>query len=130
MSETPPTPPPPQNPGYGYGAPQPMPQTSSDAIVALVLSIVAWVVCPVIPAVIALIFASRAGKEIAASNGWVTGDGLVLASKIIAWINIVVWILFALFMIIVTILGVMSADVPANSPGDFSNAAALLGWGR
>ena len=63
-------------------------QTSSNAIVALVLAIAAWPLCPVIFAIIALVFASKADREIAASNGWVTGGGLVTAAKIVAWINI------------------------------------------
>ena len=66
----------------------PMPQTSNSAIIALVLSIVAWVVCPIIPAIIALVFANKADKEILSSNGWVTGGGLVTAAKIVSWINI------------------------------------------
>jgi hypothetical protein len=57
-------------------------------VAALVLAIVSWVFCPVIPAIIALVFANKAEKEIAISNGWVTGGGLVTASKIVAWINI------------------------------------------
>jgi hypothetical protein len=70
-------------PAYG-----PVPQTSNSAIISLVLAIVAWVICPIIPAIIALVFASKADREIAASNGWVTGGGLVTAAKIVAWINI------------------------------------------
>ncbi len=73
----------PATPAYG-----PFPKTSNNAIAALILSIVAWVVCPIIPAIIALVLASKADKEIVASNGWVTGAGLVTASKIVAWINI------------------------------------------
>lgn len=75
----PPAPP----PTYG-----PTPQTSNSAVAALVLAIVSWVLCPVIPAIIALVFANKAEREIAISNGWVTGGGLVTASKIVAWINI------------------------------------------
>lgn len=75
--------PPPAAPAYG-----PTPQTSNSAIAALVLSIVSWVICPIIPAIIALVFANKAEKEIAVSNGWVTGGGLVTASKIVSWINI------------------------------------------
>ena len=78
---TPPAPPAP--PAYG-----PTPQTSNSAVAALVLSIVSWVICPIIPAIIALVFANKAEKEIAVSNGWVTGGGLVTASKIVSWINI------------------------------------------
>ena len=64
------------------------PVTSSNAIVALVLGILAWPVCPVIFAIIALVFASKADKEIAASQGRIGGSGFVLAAKILSWINI------------------------------------------
>jgi hypothetical protein len=50
------------------------PVTSSSAIVALVLSILAWPVCPVIFAIIALVFASKADKEIVASQGRIGGS--------------------------------------------------------
>ena len=86
-----PSQPAPEAPMAAVGTPPPYgpaPQTSTNAIAALVLSIVAWVICPIIPAIIALVFASKADKEIAASNGWVTGGGLVTAAKIVAWINI------------------------------------------
>ncbi len=94
----PPAGPPPPPPPYG-----PVPQTSNSAIVALVLSIVSWVICPIIPAIVALVFANKAEKEIAASNGWVTGGGMVTASKIVAWINIGLYaaiaaILLAIFL--------------------------------
>jgi hypothetical protein len=56
--------------------------------VALVLSIASFVVCPLIPAVIALVLASQAKQEIAYSGGRVGGDGLVTASRVVAWINI------------------------------------------
>ncbi|HEV8025452.1 MAG TPA: DUF4190 domain-containing protein [Candidatus Nanopelagicales bacterium] len=98
-------PPPPPAPPY-----QPMPQTSNSAIVALVLSIVSWVVCPVIPAIVALVFASKADREIAVSNGWVTGGGLVTASKIVAWINIGLYAgLIAIGLIIVILAAVGGA---------------------
>ena len=86
-----PPPPPPGYPPYGQ---QPVPQTSSDAIAALVLSILSWAMCPIVLAIAALVFAGRATRAIAASNGWVEGSGMVLAAKIIAWINIVVGALF------------------------------------
>ncbi len=64
------------------------PGASSNSIVALVLSICSWVVFPIVFAVIALVFASKAEKEIAASNGSVGGGAFVTASKIVSWINI------------------------------------------
>ena len=86
--QLPPPPPPPGPPAGGYPAPAPMPQQSSNAVVALVLSIASWVVCPIVLAIVALVVAGKAKAEIDASNGWVTGDGLVTAAKVVAWINI------------------------------------------
>ena len=62
--------------------------TSSNAIVALILAIISWAVCPVVAAIVALVFASMAGKEIQASEGRIAGRGLVTAARIVAWINI------------------------------------------
>lgn len=74
---------------YPGTAPAPVQtQTSSNAVVALILAVASWAVCPLIAAVVALVFASMASKEIAASGGRVQGEGLVTASKIVAWINI------------------------------------------
>jgi hypothetical protein len=89
------------------------PQTSSNAIVALVLSITSWVVCPIIFAIVALVFANMASKEIKASGGRVTGEGLVTGAKVVAWINIGLWaalILVGIFAFaIIAIAGGMSS---------------------
>ncbi len=86
------------------------PGASSNSIVALVLSICSWVVFPIVFAVIALVFASKAEKEIAASNGSVGGGAFVTASKIVSWINIGFYaalvILGLLALLLFTILGV------------------------
>ena len=86
------------------------PGASGNSIVALVLSITSWVVCPIVFAIIALVFASKADKEIAASNGSVGGGAFVTASKIISWINIGVYaaivVLGLLALFFLTILGV------------------------
>lgn len=103
---TPPPPPAPQPPAYG-----PTPQNSSSAIVALVLSIASWVVCPVIPAIVALVFASKADREIAVSNGWVTGAGMVTASKIVAWINIGLYAALAAIGVLVVVLAAITGSL-------------------
>ena len=75
-------------PGYyppGYGPPQ----TEQGAIWALVSAIGAFVVCPVILAVVALVLASNADKKIKASGGALQGDGMVVAARVIAWANII-----------------------------------------
>lgn len=84
-------PPPPPPPGYGAAsvpAPNAVPRTSSNAVVALVLAICSFVICPLIPAVVALFLAGSAQREIDTSGGWVTGTGLVQGAKIASWINI------------------------------------------
>ncbi len=86
------------------------PGASSNSIVALVLSICSWVVFPIVFAVVALVFASKAEKEIAASGGSIGGGAFVTASKIVSWINIGVYaalaILGLLALLLFTILGV------------------------
>lgn len=64
------------------------PKTSSNAIIALVLSIAAWVVCPIVPAIVSLVFASMASKELDASGDRIQGRTMVTAARIVSWINI------------------------------------------
>jgi hypothetical protein len=70
-------------------APYAPPKTEGTAIAALILSIVSWVVCPVVAAIVALALAHAAGNKIDASGGRLTGNGLVTAAKIISWIHLV-----------------------------------------
>jgi len=62
--------------------------TSTNAIIGLILSILSWTVCPIVPAVIALVLASKSDQEIEASGGRVDGAGLNTATPIIAWLNV------------------------------------------
>lgn len=90
-----------------------IPSASGNSIVALVLSITSWVVCPIVFAIVALVFANKAEKEITASNGSVGGGAFVTASKIVAWINIGVYsavvVLGIIGLFFLTILGVSSS---------------------
>ncbi|NDG94745.1 MAG: DUF4190 domain-containing protein [Actinobacteria bacterium] len=92
----------------------PAPQTSNNAVAALVLSIVSWVFCPIIPAIIALVFASKARREILASNGWVTGTGLVTSAKIVAWINIGFWAAMTIVWIFILVIALISGAINTN----------------
>jgi len=93
--------PPPAYPGYPtYAAACPAyppgavylqpatPKTSPAAIIAVVLAVLSFLQCPVVLAIIALVLARSAETDIAASNGWVTGEGLARGARIAAWINI------------------------------------------
>lgn len=117
MSETgsgsPVPPQPPTQPGWTTATAAPVvparPQTSNNAIAALVLAIVAWLVFPVVPAIVALVLASKAQREIEASNGWVTGDGMVLGARIASWINIGFYALATIALVVVLILVAVNA---------------------
>jgi hypothetical protein len=100
------------SPGYpppAYWAYPPQPQTEGNAVAALVLAIVSWTFCPVIPAIVALVLANRAQAAIDASGGWRTGSGLVTAARIVAWINIGVFGLALVAGIIAIIVTVASS---------------------
>jgi hypothetical protein len=104
--------PPPAYPAPGYPAPAVGPQTSSNAIIALILAIVSWAVCPIVPAVVALVLASNAQKEITASGGRIQGGGLVTAAKIVSWVNIGLWaavlVVGVFFLVLFAVAGGMS----------------------
>ena len=87
-------------PGYGpppaYGVPPISPyagwagaaQTDGRAIAILVLAICSFVVFPVIPAIVALAMAGNTQRDIEASGGRLTGESLVRAGRIVAWIHL------------------------------------------
>lgn len=101
----------------GYGYLQPRPQANSNAIVALVLAIVAWLAVPVIPAIVALVLAGKASKEIEASNGWLTGSGMALTAKILSWINIAFSVLIGVFVAFILIAVIASGAIePSTVP--------------
>jgi hypothetical protein len=75
-------------PGAPYGYYHPQPATDGTAIAALACAIASFFVCPVVPAIVALALASNARDTIAASRGAKTGEDLVRAARIIAWVNI------------------------------------------
>ena len=79
------------------------PQTETKAIIALVCAIGSWVVLPLAPAIVALVLAGQARRDIEASGGWLTGDGLVTASKVVAWANIVL----SLLVVVVVLLALL-----------------------
>ena len=74
--------------GYAPAPYPPGPTTNGNAIGSLVVAVGAWAVCPVVLAIVAIVLAGKAKREIAASQGTQTGDGLALAGQIVAWLNI------------------------------------------
>jgi len=109
MTQPPPYEPPPYGPPPGYGpapayGPAPgypvygPPANEGNAIAALILSISSFVICPVIPAVIALILAGVAKRNIIASGGTKGGLGLVTAARVISWVNIALVTAFVIIL--------------------------------
>jgi large-conductance mechanosensitive channel len=92
---------PPPGGAYGSYPGYRTPETDGAAIGALIAAIVAWVICPLVPAVVALVLAGTAERNIAASRGWKTGSGLVSAARIVAWINIGLVLAGLVFMLLV-----------------------------
>jgi len=123
----PPPPPPSQGytpppPGYGGYSQRPPAQTEGTAITALVLAIVSFVVCPIIPAVVALFMCPGARRKIEGSGGALTGEGLVTAAKIISWVNIGLWGAGIALFVVLGIIGALASD----SSDEFSLVLSLL----
>ena len=66
----------------------------------LVLAICAWVLCPVILAIVALVMANTSDRAIRESGGRLTGHGFNRATRWISWINIVFAIVGTILLIL------------------------------
>lgn len=69
--------------GYSYSPPN-----SSMALISLISGILGLSFIPVIGSIVAVITGPMAKKEIQASNGALSGDGLATAGIILGWIGI------------------------------------------
>ena len=103
------------------------PQTAGKATAALVFAILAWFVCPVIPAIVALVLASQADGEIRASGGALTGESLLTAARIIAWINIaLLGFVIVGATLAITFLGSTSTDKLSNIGSTIERVAVTV----
>ena len=97
--------------GTPYGVPGYVPpRNSGTAIAALVVSILSFTTCPLVAAIIALILANNAKREILLSGGTITGESMVTAAKVISWINIGVSIVFAVIFLALFVIAVVSGN--------------------
>lgn len=120
----------PPPPGYGYGAPpgygQPPPYygpapNDGKAVGALVSALIAWFLCPVIPAIVALVLAGQSSRQIRESGGRLGGAGMNTAAKVMSWINIVFWIgLIALFAAFAATAGNTVNDFSETNPNPYA----------
>lgn len=97
-----------------YAPTQPVPYASAptdgSATGALICSILSFVVCPVVLAVVGLVLASSAKKKIRASGGAIGGEGQANAATVISIINIALFVLAFVGIIAVAILGSSSSS--------------------
>lgn len=117
----PPPPPPPPAPAYGTQTPgYPAPQqpagyavapNSSKATLSLIFGILGLVVCMPF-GIAAVIVGNQAKAEIAASGGYMSGEGSAKAGVILGWIAIGLTIAAVVVILLVVILG---AAVSSNS---------------
>lgn len=90
----------PGQPNWGQPGPPAAP-TETKAIIALVMAIGSFVLFPLVLAIVGLVLASMAQRDIRASGGRLGGEGLVTAAKVISWINIALCVLAVLFIVVV-----------------------------
>lgn len=102
----PPAAPPPHG-AATYGLPTAT--TPGKVTAALVLAIVSYFTCPVVLAIVALVLANSASREIEASGGQLGGESTLKTARIVAWVNIGLFGVMAVFAVIsivaITILG-------------------------
>lgn len=102
-------------PGYAYNT---APTTEGKAIGALICAIASFVICPFVPAVVAVFLAGGAKRSIEQSGGRVGGEGLVTAARIIAWVNIALSVIgFVLIVIAVAVGGTAANDLGNDYQG-------------
>ena len=88
------TSPPAQHSGAGVGAPVGA-KTNTMATWSLVLSIVFLIVLGILE-IIPIVLGYQARKEIKASRGYQTGDGMALAGIVLGWVGLVGWVLIVI----------------------------------
>jgi ABC-type Fe3+ transport system permease subunit len=100
-------PPPPG--GYGQPAYGPMPQQHGSATMALVLGILSFVCCGLL-GIPAYIIGKRAEREIQASNGALTGEGMAKAGWILGLIAMILLVVSLLAVVVLFAGGVMTSN--------------------
>jgi hypothetical protein len=102
-------------PAYGYGQPPQMLQTSSKATTVMVLGIVSLVLmftCGLgfIAAIVALVMAGGAEREVAQSGGTLQGEGQIKAGRIMSWVTLGLTALAVVVVIGLIAVGITTSD--------------------
>ncbi len=92
-------------PAQVYAAP---PQSDSTALVSLILGALSLVAFSILAGIPAIILGNNARKNIRASGGRLTGDGLAVAGIIMGWVS-VGFAVIGILLIIIFVLGALSS---------------------
>ncbi len=84
--------------------------TAGKATAALILAIASFVVCPVVPAIVALVLAAQAKREIESSQGRLDGEGLVTAARVISIIHLAMSVLVIPLMLAIAVPTFLAAQ--------------------
>lgn len=110
--DAPATTPPYPAPGYGqpaYGAPQQayatVPTTSAAAIVSLIAGILCWLIPIGVGAIVAVVAGHIARGAIRRSNNTLGGGGMALAGLILGYLNLLVGVLLCALFVVVAAVG-------------------------
>lgn len=104
----------PQQP-YGYTN---QPKDSTLAIVSMICGIAAYVIVPVIGAIVAVILGHMAKNEIKNSRGMIKGGGMATAGLILGYIHLGLCVLSACaFFVVLPMLGASIADIFSEISG-------------
>jgi hypothetical protein len=82
------------------------PQSSSLAVISLIAGIASFFILPLLGAIAAIITGSMAKKEIRASRGRMSGEGMASAGMILGWINIGLSVIGICLAVLVLVGGV------------------------
>ena len=83
---------------YQGGPPSHPRMNHPKAVQAIVAACIAWAVCPIVPAVVALSIAGTASREMAESPGMFEGETMIKAARILSWANIVFYVLLGVVL--------------------------------
>jgi hypothetical protein len=90
----------PPPPGYGQPYPYPHPKQDDKALAALIVAIAGWFVCPFVLHIVGLVLANQSLQAIRESNGWLTGEGMANAARIISIVGIVLGAFFIALLVL------------------------------
>ena len=106
-------------PGYGPYGPT-VPQTAGKATTVLVLGIVSLVMmftCGLgfVTAIVALVMAPGAKREIAESGGRLTGESQVRTGSILSWVTLGLTALAVIALVVVVVVAISVGDTTSGS---------------